>query len=272
MKPDKNPKKPRLDRKRVDELFEALPPLGSTEYLEHIKHAPAHELPAQVLVRAYRQLVRAYGESREANATLARLLGNYERDGYLAPLWQAARYRISDRDWFGVEDLVARAIEEIVDTLAGPRGKGADTSWVAFLHQRLEDGYRAMVGRRGERQDVEKVGPMVNEDGELTDALEGVSSEAGAATDWHGRVEGNDAEWLEQFVARELARIPDNTIREVGRDQFSAEPSSMKELEQRFGVDRFQIRRWREIARTRIYAALQRQNERVIDISWLKAR
>jgi hypothetical protein len=269
MKPPKKRKKRGTDQKRVDEIFDALPPLGSKAYLERIKHAPARELPAQVLVRAYRQLPPG---SAEANATLTRLVGHYDRDGYLAPLWQAARYRISDRDWFGVEDLFARAIEEVVDTLGGPRGKGADTAWVAFLRQRLEDAYRAMVGRRGERQDVEKVEPLMNDEGELIDALEGVSSEAGAATPWHGRVEGNDVEWLEQFIARELARIPEETIREVGRDQFSAEPSSMKELEGRYGVDRFQIHRWREIARTRIYAALQRQNERDIDISWLKAR
>ena len=129
-----------------------------------------------------------------------------------------------------------------------------------------------MVGRRGERQDVEKVEPTLNDDGELIDALEWVASEETAAIDWHGRVESNDAEWLEQFVARELARIRDANIREVARNLFSANPSSMKELEDRYGVDRFQIDRWREIARTRIYAALQRQNERDIDLSWLKAR
>ncbi|MDB4913711.1 MAG: hypothetical protein JWM95_1355 [Gemmatimonadetes bacterium] len=269
MKPNNKPPIPRLDHKRIDELFEALPPLGSREYLERIKQAPASELPAQVLVRAYRQLPPG---SPEATATLSRLLGNYDRDGYLAPLWQAARHRLSGRDWFGVEDLVAGAIEEIVDTLSGPRGKGADTAWIAFLHQRLEDAYRALVGRRGERQDVEKAEPTLNEDGELIDALERVASEEAAATDWHGRVEGNDVEWMEQFVARELAKIADDNIREVARDLFSPKPTSMKELENRYSVDRFQIHRWREIARTKIYAALQRQSERDIDISWLKAR
>lgn len=269
MKPNNKPQQKTLDRKRVDELFEALPPLGSKEYLERIKQAPATELPAQVLVRAYRQLPIG---SVEANATLSRLLGNYDRDGYLAPLWQAAKYRLSGRESFGVEDLVARAIEEIVETLGGPRGNGADTSWIAFLRQRLEDAYRSMVGRRGERQEPERAEPTANEEGEPVDALEQVASEQAAATDWHGRVEANNVDWLEQFVARELAKIPDDSIREVARNLFSAEPSSMKELEARYGVDRFQIYRWREIARTRIYAALQRQNERDIDISWLKAR
>jgi len=188
MKPNNKPQQPRLDRKRIEELFEALPPLGSKEYLERIKQAPATDLPAQVLVRAYRQLPVG---SPEANATLSRLLGNYDRDGYLAPLWQAARQRVSGRDWFGVDDLVSVAIEEIVKSLGGPRGKGADTAWIAFLHQRLQDAYRAMVGRRGERQDVQKVEPTANEDGELVDALDHVHSEEAAATTWHGRVEGS---------------------------------------------------------------------------------
>lgn len=269
MKPNNNPKKPGFDRKRIDEIFAALPPLGSKEYLQHIKRTQATELPAQVLVRAYRQLPPG---SPEANATLARLLGNYDRDGYLAPLRQAASYRLSERAWFGVDDLVAEAIGQIVDSLSGPRGKGADLAWSSFLHQRLEDAYRALDGRRGERQDPERAEPSLNEDGEFTDPLEAVPSEAAAATSWHGRAEGNDVEWLEAFVARELAKIPDDKIREVARDQFSATPSSMKELELRYGVDRFQIHRWRDIARTKIYGALQRQNERDIDISWLKSR
>lgn len=268
MKPS-NRQPPKPDRKRVDELFNALPPLGSREYLEHVRHAPASELPAQVLVRAYRQLPPG---SPEANCTLMRLVGNYDRDGYLAPLWQAAKHRLSDRDWFGAEDLFAQAIEEIVITLGGARGKGADTAWVSFLRQRLEDAYRTLVGRRGERQDVEKTEPTQNEDGECIDALDGVPSDAAATLDWHGRVDGNDAEWLEGFIARELAKIPDETIRRVAHDCFGTEKHSMKQLETRYGVDRFQIRRWREIARTRIYAALQRQNERDIDISWLTVR
>jgi len=48
-------------------------------------------------------------------------------------------------------------------------------------HQRLEDAYRALVGRRGERQDVQKAEPMPNEDGDVIDALDGVPSEAAAA-------------------------------------------------------------------------------------------
>lgn len=269
MKPEK-PRKPKLDQKRIDEIFKALPPLGSKNYLEHIKKARASELPAQVLVRAYRQLPRG---SPEANATLARLLGNYDRYGYLAPLWQAAKYRLSDRDWFGPEDLVARAIEEIVSTLGGPRGKGADTAWVAFLHQRLEDAYRAMVGRRGERQDVEKVEPYLDEEsGKLVHPAEEIASDMAPATGWHGKVDENNTQWMEEFVARELAKIADDRIRGVARDLFSAQPSAMDALSERYGVDRFQIHRWREIARTKIYAALQRQNERDIDISWLKRR
>ncbi len=267
--PPKKSNNTRLDRARIDEIFKALPPLGSKNYLKHLKEANARELPAQVLVRAYRQLPPG---SPEANATLVRLLGDYKKPGYLAPVWNAAHERISNRDWFGVEDLMARAIEEIAATLGGPRGKGADTAWVSFCYQRVEDAYRAMVGRRGERQDPEKAEPRNVEAGEKIDPVDEISSEAVLDTNWHGRIEESNAEWLEAFVSRELAKIPDDRIREVARDLFGAVPTPMKELAERYGVERTQIYRWCEIARTRIYAALQTQNERDIDISWLRPR
>ena len=268
MTPNNDPQKPRPDRRRIDEIFKALPKLGSKEFIAHIKTTPASQLPAQVLVRAYRQLPPG---SPEANATLARLLGNYEKEGYLRPLWQAARLRISNRDWFGIDDLVADAIEEIAVSLGGPRGKGADIAWVAFLNQRLEDAYRAKVGRRGERQEPEKAEFRYVEDGEHTDLFDTIGSDAVAYAPWHGKVEGNDLVWLEEFVARVLAQLPD-TIRQVAQARFSPEPVPMEALCDRFGVDRFQIRRWVEIARTTLYAALKAQKERDIDISWLKAR
>jgi DNA-binding Lrp family transcriptional regulator len=266
---DKKSNNIRLDHARIDAIFKALPPLGSKNYLKHLKEASARELPAQVLVRAYRQLPPG---SPEASATLVRLLGDYDKTGYLAPVWNAARERISRRDWFGVEDLAASAIEEIVATLGGERGKGADTAWVSFCYQRVEDAYRAIVGRRGERQDPEKAEPREVEDGENIDPVDEIASEAVLDTDWHGKIEANDAEWLEAFVSRELAKVPDDRIREVARDLFGAAPTPMKELAERYGVERTQIHRWREIARTRIYAALQTQNEREIDISWLRPR
>lgn len=269
MNPKQTSNHRQLSQKRIDEIFDSLPALGSQAYLDLVRRAPASELPAQVLVRAYRQLPP---ESLEAEATLGRLLGQNDRDGYLTPLWRAATRKLSHRDWFAVEDLVSDTIVEIIDTLGGPRGKGADTAWISYLYQRLEDAYRRRVGRRRERQDDERAEPALNESGEYVDVLDTVSNEAAAEAPWHGRVESNDVVWLEEFIARVLARIPDDRIREVAHDLFSANPSKMKVLEARYDVDRFQIGRWRDIARARIYAALQMQDERDIDISWLKAR
>ena len=219
-------------------------------------------------MRAYRQLPPG---SPEANATLERLLADYDKADYLAPVRNAARERISNRDWFGVQDLVATAVEKIAATLGGPRGKGADTAWVSFCYQRVEDLVEWV--RRAERQDPEKAEPRQVEDAaEKIDPVDELAAEAVLDTDWHGKIQENDAEWLEAFVSRELAKIADDRIRDVARDLFSAAPTPMKELAQRYGVERTQIHRWREIARTRIYAALQTQNEREIDISWLRPR
>src|SRR5216683_6292795 len=55
----------------VEEVFQALPPLGSDAYVEHISKATAKELPPEVLARALRQLPP---ESAGYEATLERLL------------------------------------------------------------------------------------------------------------------------------------------------------------------------------------------------------
>jgi hypothetical protein len=60
---------------RLDAGFQALPKLGSPEYLAFLKSAPPRDLPPQVLVRAYRQLLDA-GESCAADRALERLLGH----------------------------------------------------------------------------------------------------------------------------------------------------------------------------------------------------
>ncbi len=53
-----------------EEIFQALPPLGSEEYVAHIRSAPVSLLPAEILVRAFRQLP---AESEASLVTLQRL-------------------------------------------------------------------------------------------------------------------------------------------------------------------------------------------------------
>src|SRR5687768_10442386 len=142
------PEPPESSDERNEQLFNDLPPLATPEYISHVKSTPAANLAAPVLVRAYQQLPP--GEA--ADATLGRLLGYNDRDGYITPLYKAAKRRLSRHDAYGVDDLVQDTISEIVDTLGGPRGAGAEKAWVSYLTQRMEDAYRKLAGRRGERR------------------------------------------------------------------------------------------------------------------------
>ena len=258
---------------RNDRIFRSLPPLDSPEYLSLLNTASAAELPAGVLVRVYRSLG---GRGRAAEATLRRLLTQSEHNQYLLPLVQMAERRLSARDWFGLDDLVTDAVTRIGLALAGPQGKGADTAWVSFLKQRLEDAYRALNGRRGERRDPERAKPHTDpRTGVTTDPMEGGAVQHAP---WHGRVEPDKLVWLEKFMRRTMARVPDQKIREVGLDQISAEPSAISgpgspgkpSLATRYGVTRFRIMRWRDLALGRLLAALETQNECELDVGWLR--
>lgn len=257
-------KKPYLNARQVDELFGRLKPLMSKEYLEQLRTAAAAELPPQVLVRAYRQLP---ADSRAAEETLARLLATDDKYGYLAPLRKAAADRISVDDYFSEDDLVEETIREMAQALGGTRGKGADLYWIKFIYQRLEDGYRSLTGRRGERAEPVKVRRWENEEGRQVNPAD-VAARGEAS--WHGNIEGDNQEWIEKFLEREIEQIAHPQIREVARQLFKADPPSMVELADRMAVDRRKIAAWRDAARARILAALSAQGEREIDLSGWK--
>ncbi len=254
-------KKPYLDARQVDELFGKVKPLTSSEYIDQLKTASAAELPPQVLVRAYRQLPK---DSRAAQATLDRLLAKDDKYGYLAPLRKAAARRISDNDFFSEDDLVEETVREMAKALGGARGKGADLYWIKFIYQRLEDGYRSLNGRRGERADPIKVRRWENEEGRLVNPAD--EAARGGAT-WHGNIEEDNQQWIEDFVEREIEEIEHPQIREVARELFRADPPSMVELAERMGVDRRKIAECRDAARARLLAALKMQDERDIDLT-----
>src|SRR5688500_8638638 len=77
------------DKSSIDDVFQALPPLGSNDYINHISNADMRELPPEVLARALRQLPPT---SPASDATLARL---FRRTGktwdYFRPLAAKAR-------------------------------------------------------------------------------------------------------------------------------------------------------------------------------------
>ena len=249
---------------RNERIYQSLPTLGSPAYLSFLKTATAAELPASVLVRAYRQL----HPGPAADATLERLLGHNERYGYITMLYTATQRRISRLSAYGPDDLVYDAIGEIVATLAGPRGESAERLWVRYLHDCLEEAHRKLIGRRGER--LEKRSDKAPD--EWDDGDEPIAS-----IPWQGSVETDNLEWLERFIERTAAAIPDERIRAVALDLFSESPTPVSSddpddantLTGRFGVKRFTIYRWQRAARAVLRAALERQNEREIDISFL---
>lgn len=260
------------DEARNERLFQGLPaPLGCPAYMRLLLEAPAADLPAPVLVRAYRQLQ----SGPAAEATLVRLLGHNEKYGYITPLDRMARRRITRDDPYSVEDLIQDTISEVLDTLAGPKGAGAERAWMSYLTQRMIDAHRKQVGRRSERRPKRAEGAVDRETGEEIDAFDA----AGIATGpWQGKVEPSELQWLEDFIRRTFAKIPDERIRKVALDMLSDQPvpvssedPAVETLEHRFGVKRFTIYRWQRSARALLRAALKRQNERPnFDVSFLE--
>jgi DNA-directed RNA polymerase specialized sigma24 family protein len=248
---------------RNEELFQKLPPLDSQDYLMHLKSASARDLPAPVLVRAYRQL-RA---GPAAEATLTRLLGHNEKYGYITPLYRAAERLVTRHDAYGVDDLVQDTIGRILDTLGGPQGEGADKAWVKYLRQRLIDAHREHVGRRNERR-PRRAEPVLDEEtGEIHDPIDVAGVTRGP---FQGNPEPNDLEWLEDFIGRTFSKIEDERLRQVAFDMIaenptpvsSKDPTDTNTLEHRFQVNRYTIYRLQRLARVLLYAALQTQTER----------
>lgn len=248
---------------RAEEIFQKLPPLDSVEYLQHLKSARAEELPASVLVRAYRQLPGG----QAADATLARLLSTNREHGYLRTLWAAARRKIKSSDAYSTDDLVHDTICEVALTLGGPHGEGAAQNWVSYLLQRMDDAYRRMATRSKRRG--RRVGPLLDEEtGEEQELYESVALPRGP---YQGNIGGSGLEWLESFIRRTFARIPDQRRREVAFDMMSEHPTSANTLAARYGVRRQTIYDWQRAARALLYAALDVQNERPdFDIRFLK--
>lgn len=258
--------------KRDERIFLSLPALGSTDYVEFLKSARRENPPAGVLVRAYRRLF----PSDASDATLGRLADRDDPPGYLIGVLAGARERARRLGAYSADDLVANTIGEIVTTLAGPKGDIAERAWALYLEHCMEDAYRGMVGRGGSRLGSHAATHATSE----STVDEGESAEQGAAIAWRARVEPSHLEWLESFIERTMNEIADDDIRAIGLDLFSENPlpvssSNPKDpntLTGRFGVNRYTIYRWQNAARSVVYDALDRQDERDIDLSFLEFR
>lgn len=262
---------------RFREIFEKLPRLDSPEYLNHLETAESHELPAQVLVRAYRQLALA-GKDDLAKATLARLLGQEDRYGYLRPIRQFAKdLLVRGYYWFDEEDLLYASVLEIITVLSTARGVMAETAWVTFCRQRLVDAWRQLAGRRGERIRADRVEPvMVRDSEEIQDPLDQIDESQRL---WPIPLRESKLPWLESFIQETIAKIEDPAIRAVAQDQFSDDPSPISAgtsasgkppLTEQLLISRFSIKRARDNARARLAAALFASNDHDLDIEWLE--
>lgn len=260
-----------LSKPPLDEIFGSLPPLGSAEYLHHVQTASTRDLPPEVLARAYRALATS-GETEASRATLSRLLG--EKNGqpeYLRSMLVLATHRVPPNQHYQEAlDLYQDALALILEVLPSEQGGFAEKAWASFCRQRLTDAWRRRQGRRGERIDPKRAEPTTNSEGdEGSDPLD-----QHLEAPWHVALEPDKLAWLEEFLRRTLAKIPDSFIRGVAEDQWIRDPPSpisgqlagREPLTERFGASRFQIYRALSWARARLLADLETQDEMEIDL------
>lgn len=259
-----------------DAIFANVPPLGSPEYLKLLETARLAELPAQVLVKAFRQLVTA-GSLDAANATLVRLFGDLRFDyiGIVRKL--ASSYEPKGNFSYDPEDLVQETIKEIVRTLPTDRGAMAEGAWVTFIQQRFADAWRNLYGRDGKKDSEGRVG--VYTDPKTGTEHDPVEETDASEADWHTQLREDAAPWLAEFMERAVEMIEDPLIRYVMKDQLSDDPSPISAgkseggkppLTEQLGVNRFKIRRAIMSGRSRLAAELLKQREKDIDMEWLR--
>lgn len=198
-----------------EETFQALPPLGSDQYLAHIRSAPFSALPPEVLARAFRQLPP---QSEASKATLERLfLQRPDKSwDYLGPLVRYARRqsRMARRDSY--EDLLQDALRHILVTLPTCRGEFAERSWNAFCRRELSDAWRERYGRRGERYPLEEPLELSEEDDAQIDPISILSE----PPPWHGSVRPSKVIVIEDIAHKVISEIPDEFIRAVALEAW----------------------------------------------------
>lgn len=205
----RKPSRPGPEQHSIDDVFQALPPLNSEEYLAYILSAPTASLPPEVLVRAFHQLPPG---SEASKATLKRLF-TLHPDGtwdYCGPMMAKARRlsRLPKRDSY--EDLLQDAFQRILRVLLTDGGKAAECSWHTFCCRQLSDAWRERYGRRGERFPPEQ--PFdVNEEDENSDPINEISE----APQWHANFTPNQVTLIEGVAQRVLGELKNAFVRAV---------------------------------------------------------
>lgn len=257
-----------VSRERIQSVFATLPPLGSPEFIEHVKTARSEGLPPEVLARAYRQLPAGCEASK---VTLKRLL-NVNANGqseYLRPLISRARRLADRRNPEDYKDYLQDTLTRILQLLPTDRGKYAEQSWHGFCIARAKDAWRERNGRRGERKTLEDEldENSVDEGGDLP----GFSNKAVNRV----FVPPDQVERIESVRKRVLSEIRDSFIRDLAEAAWSADErpkqsgDSNSSLMARFpGKSRDQIGRALRYADAQLAAALLNEPHFQLEEIW----
>ncbi|HEY9404240.1 MAG TPA: hypothetical protein VIQ24_16405 [Pyrinomonadaceae bacterium] len=265
----------RTYEERYEAIYKGLPPLDSPEYLRLLETAKPEVLPAEVLVRAYRQLCQAEPHGKAASATIETLLVSHEAY-YFSRVRALAWKEVSGRlNWVDPEDIVKDVMMKVCELLPKERGRHAETNWVVFTGQLYRDAWRRYFGREGARGRAEQ--------GESEDGISLQSDDLTAARYKEGirpRRDGFDqTAQIEAVIAETVAKISAPFLKKVAEDQFSPNPtpiSSGRErdapqtLSGRLGVSRYRVERAREVARALVREALLSDPTLDLDEEWIR--
>jgi hypothetical protein len=257
---------PKPDARKYEERFEAiyrgLPPLDSPEYLQLLETAKPEELPAEVLVRVYRQLCQAepYGEA--ARATIERLLVRHEAYYFQRVRSLAMKDAAGRKNWIDAEDMVQDVMMKVCELLPQERGRHAETNWVVFITNLSRDVWRGYHGRDGARRRAEQ-GEYDEEGLSLRLDFEELARYIGGAGPRHSGFD--QAARMRAVIDETVAKISDSFLRQIAEDQLGPDPtpiSSRREenapntLSGKLGVSRHVIERALRRARKIVGAAL----------------
>jgi len=246
------------DAERLEAAYQALPPLGTPEYMAYLGSVSARPIPPEVLARAYRELRRAKQDDA-AEYTLQYLLRLEDECSGLRQLLPEVRRRHVDRRRdVPVEDLLVATADQIVRALHTDRGEFATKNWRVFGWQRIVDACRETYGRTGTNTDTGRleVDPTSDEDVWSESPLfDGIARSDEPESDLRTR--------LLEFIDEQLEHWTDPTEREVLMNRLSPDPLpiSSKEvgrptLASRLGMKRDEVNRADRRARTKLKAII----------------
>lgn len=266
----------RTYEERNEAIYRGLPPLDSPDYLQLLETANPEELPAEVLVRAFRQLWQAEPYSLAATATLERLLVRHEAY-YLSRVRSLATKEAARRNnWVDAEDMVRDVVVKLCGSLRGKMGQHAETNWVAFTVNRFRDVRREYYGKKGAKGAAER--GEYDEDGlSLRSDLEALASYTEGAGPRHSGFD--QAARIEALVWETVAKIKDPFLKSVAEDQFGPDPSPIssrreqdapKTLSAKLGASRDKVRRALVKARKIVGAALLADRTLDLKEEWVR--